>query len=107
MAASLKLIERSLILKDIYKECDPILFKVDNIVLLNYLCELSKDNLLIFIKCQNIYELVKLFNMCDFLNIPFFLKYIGIEIANRMNKMSKKSIRESFISSDCSFKRIL
>jgi hypothetical protein len=108
-ALSEKLIESSLILNNIY-ECTvtTTMLKLDNPVLLNYLCELPFDSFLVFIKSQNTNELINLFNVCDFLNIPKFLKTIGREIAERMNKMSKESITgENLVTSNSSLERIL
>ena len=101
-----KLIQNSLILNNIY-QCTNNLVELENAIFLNYLCELPFDSFLVFIKSQNTNELIYLFNICDFLNIPNFLKSIGMEIATRMNKMSKQSIRETFFTCNGSFERIL
>jgi hypothetical protein len=93
-----KLIENSLILNNIY-ECTAVssVVKLENLTLLNYLCELPFDSFVVFIKSQNTNELINLLNICDFLHIPKFLKTIGKEIADRMNKMSKQFIKENLV----------
>ncbi len=93
-----KLIENSLILNNIYQyTAVSTVVKLENLTLLNYLCELPFDSFLVFIKSQNTNELINLLNICDFLHIPKFLNIIGKEIADRMNKMSKESIKESLV----------
>ena len=83
--ATPELIKSSLILSDL-SELKGDSLKIENVNLLNYLCALSTECLNIFIKSQNTAELIRLFNLCDYLNIPHLLKNIAIEIANRMNK---------------------
>ena len=97
MRYSQKVIENSIVLQEM-KESHCLLNEHDT-YLLNYVAELSPDKLNVFIKASSNEYLIKLFNLCDYLDIQYLMSISGKELATRMNHMNKDSL-ETLINNE-------
>jgi hypothetical protein len=108
MYFSQKVVDHSVILTDMnseFRNQPPCPLSQHDTCLLNYVAELSEERLDLFIKAINNDYLIKLFNLCDYLDIQDLMSIIGKELGTRMNNMSKESLR--IIASNSSFKGIM